>query len=183
VTVVVVGGSASNVGKTTLAAGLIRRHAARGRTVAVKVSVRERACETVVLTLRPGDDAEHRRDTGKLLAAGAACVIWVTVSRAAVRAGLARGLAAARRLRPATVVFESTSAGIELRRVDDSWFVAGTGAWKPWAERHRRRADHVVSSDDAWALAELPPSAAGVLVLAPAPHSLRDGVAHLAGAL
>lgn len=144
-TIVVVGGSASNVGKTTLAVRLIRHHARRGRTVAVKVSVREGPCDTTVLTLRPSDDAEHRRDTGKLLAAGAECVVWVTVSRPVVRAGLARGLAAARRLAPATIVFESTSAGIELRRIDDSWFVAGEGAWKPWAERHRRRADHVVA--------------------------------------
>jgi molybdopterin-guanine dinucleotide biosynthesis protein len=147
-TIVVVGGSASNVGKTTLAARLIRHHAGRGRTVAVKVSVRERPCEATVLVLRPADDAEHRRDTGKLLAAGAECVVWVTVTRSAVRAGLARGLAAARRLRPDTVVFESTSAGIELSRITDSWFVAGEGEWKPWAERHRRRAHHVVSSDD-----------------------------------
>ncbi len=145
-----VGGSASNVGKTSLATRLIRHYAGRGRTVAVKVSVRERPCETVVLTLRPGDDAEHRRDTGKLLAAGAECVIWVTAARAAVRAGLARGLAAARRARPAAVVLESTSAGIELRRIDESWFVAGAGEWKPWAERHQRRADHVLTSAEAW---------------------------------
>jgi hypothetical protein len=147
-TIVVVGGSASNVGKTTLATRLIRRHASRARTVAVKVSVRERPCDTTVLVLRPADDAEHRSDTGKLLGAGAECVVWVTVSRTAVRTGLARGLAAARRLRPEVVVFESTSAGIELRRIDDSWFIAGAGDWKPWAERHRRRAHYVVGSDD-----------------------------------
>ncbi len=144
--IVVVGGSASNVGKTTLAARLIRRHAARTPTIAVKVSVRENPCETRILTLRPGDEAEHRQDTGKLLDAGALCVVWVTVNRAAVRTGLARGLATARRMRPATVVVESTSAGIELRRISDSWFVAGDGEWKPWADRHRRRADHVVRS-------------------------------------
>jgi hypothetical protein len=178
-TVVVVGGSASNVGKTTLAARLIGRHAARGRTVAVKVSVREQTCETTVLTLRPGDDAEHRRDTGKLLAAGAACVVWVTVSRGAVRAGLARGLAAARRLRPDSVVFESTSAGIELRRIDDSWFVAGPGEWKPWADEHRRRADHVVSSAEACAPRD---PLSGADFGAPGFDALGDRVAHLAGA-
>jgi molybdopterin-guanine dinucleotide biosynthesis protein len=148
VNVVVVGGSASNVGKTTLAARLIRQHAARTPTVAMKVSVREKACQTTVLTLRPGEEPEHRRDTAKLLDAGAQCVVWVTVQRAAVRTGLALGLATARKLRPSTVVVESTSAGIELRRIDDSWFVAGEGEWKPWAERHRARADHVVRSDD-----------------------------------
>ncbi|HTJ26008.1 MAG TPA: hypothetical protein VMA36_07575 [Candidatus Limnocylindria bacterium] len=70
------------------------------------------------------------------------------MSRPAVRTGLALGLAAARRLRPSTIVVESTSAGIELRRISDSWFVAGEGEWKPWAERHRSRADHVVRSDE-----------------------------------
>ena len=146
--VVVVGGSASNVGKTTLAERLVAEHAARERTVAVKVSVRERACDARVLVLRPGDAADHRRDSQRLLDAGASHVVWVTVGRPAVRSGLAAGLAAGRALRPATLVVESTSAGIELRRIDDSWFVAGDGDWKPWADLHRRRADHVVRSGD-----------------------------------
>ena len=150
--IVVVGGSASNVGKTTLAARLIRGYA-HEPTVALKVSVRETPCAPRVLTLRAGDEADHRHDTGTLLAAGAFCVVWVTVSRSAVRTGLALGLAAARRLRPTTVVVESTSAGIELQRIDDSWFVAGEGEWKAWAERHRRRADHVVRSAELFALA------------------------------
>jgi len=148
VRIVVVGGSASNVGKTTLAVQLIGPLAAAGRTVAVKVSVRERPCETRVLLLRRGDEAEHRRDTGRLLAAGAECVVWVTVHRPAVRSGLARGLAAARRLRPANVFIESTSAGIELHRISEAWFVAGAGEWKPWADLHRRRADHVLTTED-----------------------------------
>jgi molybdopterin-guanine dinucleotide biosynthesis protein len=156
VKIVVVGGSASNVGKTTLAARLVRQFAVRTRTVALKVSVRETPCETRVLTLRPGEEAEHRRDTGRLLAAGAECVVWVTVNRAAVRSGLALGLSTVRRLRPATVVVESTSAGIELGRISDSWFVAGEGEWKPWADRHRRRADHVVRSAELFAVPSAP---------------------------
>jgi molybdopterin-guanine dinucleotide biosynthesis protein len=147
--IVVVGGSASHVGKTTLATQIIRNHAAaRITTIALKVSVREAPCETKVLTLRSGDEAQHRKDTGRLLDAGADRVVWVTVNRAEVRSGLALGLATVRRLRPATVVIESTSAGIELRRIDDSWFIAGTGEWKPWAYRHRLRADHVVRTED-----------------------------------
>jgi hypothetical protein len=59
---------------------------------------------------------------------------------------LALGLSAARVLRPATLVIESTSAGIQLRRISDSWFVAGDGDWKPWADLHRQRADHVIGS-------------------------------------
>jgi hypothetical protein len=110
------------------------------------VSVRETPCETSVRVLRPGDDVEHRHDTGTFLDAGARTVVWVTVHRPVVRKGLARGLAVARALRPSTVVIESTSAGIQLRRITDSWFVAGEGEWKPWADRHLRRADHVVRS-------------------------------------
>jgi hypothetical protein len=145
-TIVVVGGSASNVGKTTLAARLVREHSAHGPTIALKVSVRETPCEPRLLILHPGDDAEHRHDTGTLLSAGAQCVLWVTVHRAEVRRGLALGLSAARVLRPATLVIESTSAGIQLRRISDSWFVAGDGDWKPWADLHRQRADHVIGS-------------------------------------
>jgi hypothetical protein len=61
---------------------------------------------------------------------------------------LALGLAMARSMRPANIFIESTSAGIELRRISESWFVAGEGEWKPWADLHRRRADHVLTSED-----------------------------------
>ena len=153
--VVVVGGSASNVGKTTLAAHLIRcEHAAA--TVAMKVSVRESPCETRVLVLGPDDADEHRRDSSTLLEAGATHVVWVTVQRPDVRAGLAAGLRAVRALRPEAVVIESTSAGIHLNGATESWFVAGEGAWKPWAERHRERADYVVTSAEVWRLVEEP---------------------------
>ena len=144
--VVVVGGSASNVGKTTLAAHVIRYEPARSRVVAMKVSVRERPCELRVLVLAPGAPAGHRGDTGRLLEAGATHVVWVTTARPQVRAGLAAGLRAVRALRPDVVVIESTSAGIELGGAIESWFVAGDGAWKPWAHRHCARANHVVTS-------------------------------------
>jgi GTPase SAR1 family protein len=146
--VVVVGGSASNVGKTTLAARLIAEYAARGDTAAVKVTVHETPCATSVTVIETLDAAGRRHDTARLLAAGASRVVWVRVERADVRNGLALGLRAARLRRPATIVVESTSAGIELRRIHDSWFVAGEGEGKPWAERHRNRADHVVRSRD-----------------------------------
>lgn len=142
-----VGGSASNVGKTTLAVHLIRAEPATAK-VAMKVSVREKPCDLRVLVLTPDDAAEHRHDTDRLLAAGATHVVWVTVHRPNVRDGLAAGLRAARALRPEVVVIESTSAGIELRGALDSWFVAGEGAWKPWADRHRIRAHHVLSTPD-----------------------------------
>ena len=114
----------------------------------MKVSVREKPCDLRVLVLTADDAAEHRHDTDRLLAAGATHVVWVTVHRPNVRAGLAAGLRAVRALRPEVVVIESTSAGIEMRSALDSWFVAGEGAWKPWADRHRTRAHHVLTTPD-----------------------------------
>jgi hypothetical protein len=147
VRIVVVGGSASNVGKTTLAVHLLRAEPAAAK-VALKVSVREKPCDLRVLVLTADDAAGHRHDTDRLLAAGATHVVWVTVTRPDVRAGLAAGLRAARALRPEVVVIESTSAGIEMHGAIDSWFVAGEGAWKPWADRHRTRARHVLTTPD-----------------------------------
>jgi len=147
VRIVVVGGSASNVGKTALAAHLLRGEPAAAK-VAMKVSVRERACDLRVLVLTAGTSVEHRQDCERLLAAGATHVVWVTVQRHSVRSGLAAGLRRVRALRPQVVVIESTSAGIELTRPDDSWFVAGAGEWKPWADRHRARAHRVLTTDE-----------------------------------
>jgi len=151
VRIVVVGGSASNVGKTALAAHLLLGEPAAAK-VAMKVSVRERACELRVVVLTAGTSVEHRQDCERLLAAGATHVVWVTVQRPSVRTGLAAGLRRVRALRPQVVVIESTSAGIELTRPDDSWFVAGAGEWKPWADRHRVRAHRVVTTDDVFRL-------------------------------
>jgi beta-phosphoglucomutase-like phosphatase (HAD superfamily) len=151
VRIVVVGGSASNVGKTALAAYLLRGERAEAK-VALKVSVRERPCDLRVLVLTARSSAEHRRDCERLLAAGATHVVWVTVQRQDVRSGLASGLRRVRALRPEVVVVESTSAGIELARPNESWFVAGTGEWKPWAERHRVRAHRVLTTDEVYRL-------------------------------
>ncbi len=118
----------------------------------MKVSVRERPCDLRVLVVTAGTSVEHRQDCERLLAAGAAHVVWVTVQRQSVRSGLAAGLRRVRALRPQVVVIESTSAGIELTRPDDSWFVAGAGEWKPWADRHRERATRVLTSDDVFRL-------------------------------
>jgi hypothetical protein len=158
--IVVVGGSASNVGKTALAAHLVAQEPAAAK-VAMKVSVRERPCALRVLVLTADLSAEHRHDTDRLLQAGATHVVWVTVHRPDVRAGLAAGLRAVRGLRPQVVVIESTSAGIELRGVTDSWFVAGEGAWKPWADRHRVKADHVVTTEDVYRLRGAPAAQMG----------------------
>lgn len=145
--IVVVGGSASNVGKTALAAHLLACEPDAAK-VAMKVSVRERPCDLRVLVLTPDASSEHRHDTDRLLGGGATHVVWVTVYRPNVRDGLAAGLRTARGLRPSVVVIESTSAGIELNTVTDSWFVAGEGEWKPWADQHRQRADHVLTTED-----------------------------------
>ncbi len=143
VRVIVVGGSASKVGKTILACTLVRREP--GRCVAMKVSVTERDVPTRVSVERGAENGRHG-DTGRLLDAGASAVVWVTVSRRRVRDGLALGLVHARALRPQVLIVESTSAGIHLQRFESSWFVAGPGEWKPWAAEHRDRATRVVAS-------------------------------------
>jgi molybdopterin-guanine dinucleotide biosynthesis protein len=153
VRIVVVGGSASNVGKTGLATYLLRREPTHAK-VAMKVSVREQPCDTRVIIVVPGEEVGRKRDTIRLLEAGATHVVWVTVHRPNVRSGLAAGLREVRRLHPEVVVIESTSAGIEMRSKMDSWFVAGEGPWKPWADKHRARADHILSSAEVFTLLE-----------------------------
>jgi molybdopterin-guanine dinucleotide biosynthesis protein len=157
VRIVVVGGSASNVGKTTLAVHLARMAARTESTVAMKVSVREKPCDTRVLIFRAAGEADHRKDSDRFLEVGVGAVIWVTVQRPYVRSGLAAGLREARRLKPRVLVIESTSAGIEMKSDVESFFVAGEGEWKPWAHVHRDRADRVLTSVEVMRLAELTP--------------------------
>ncbi len=145
--IVVVGGSSSNVGKTTIACRLLSRLPWDERWAAMKVSVTKQACETRVRLYQRDEEDNRHKDTGRLLDAGAACVVWVTVWRPRVRSGLAAGLQTVRSLDVDGVVIESTSAGIELSRIDTSWFVAGRLPWKPWAYRHLQRADHVLQCD------------------------------------
>ncbi len=144
--IVVVGGSSTNVGKTTLACQLLQSVPSDEAWAAMKVSVHGRECPTRVAVCSGRDDDERHTDTQRLLDAGARFVVWVTVWRPHVRQGLAAGLRALRRLPVQGVVIESTSAGIELRRIAASWFVAGTQPWKPWAWRHLVRADAVVTA-------------------------------------
>ena len=142
----VVGGSSSKIGKTTLACCLLRRTPQGERWCAMKVSVCEGERPTRLRVCLPGYEDTRHADSGRLLAAGACAVIWVTVWRPCVRSALAAGLRAVRAQAPDGVVIESTSAGIELQHIDESWFVAGRQPWKPWAVRHLRRANHVVLS-------------------------------------
>jgi hypothetical protein len=155
--IIVVGGSASNVGKTTLAVSFVRAFSEFESAVAMKVSVRERPCETRVLIFGASSNAEHRKDCDRFVEAGAKAVVWVTVQRGQVRSGLAAGLRAARALRPGVLVVESTSAGIELKIPIDSYFIAGEGEWKPWAFLHRNRAHHVLSTADVGRYSHLVP--------------------------
>jgi hypothetical protein len=142
---VVVGGSASNVGKTTLACHLLAT-AAESRKVAIKVSVHEGSSPIRIALIRRDAMDSDRGDSRRLLEAGASAVVWVTTSRSLVRAALAQGLFAARRLRPELLVVESTAAGIHLRRSSESWFVLGNDPGKPWAVKHLQRATRVLLS-------------------------------------
>jgi len=144
---VVVGGSASDVGKTTLACHLLAV-AFGSFKVGLKVSVSEEPGVFRMVVRYRDELAPDRGDSRRLLEAGASAVVWITTSRLAVRTGLARGLLAVRKLRPDLLVVESTAAGIHLRRVSESWFVLGEGPAKAWATLHQRRATHVLHSRD-----------------------------------
>jgi hypothetical protein len=69
VRIVVVGGSASNVGKTRLAERLVGEESREGATLAMKVSVRETPCAMRILIFRHIDDGDHRLDSARLLRA------------------------------------------------------------------------------------------------------------------
>jgi hypothetical protein len=141
----VVGGSASSVGKTTLACHLLAV-AAESPKVALKLSVHDGSDSLRIILIRRDEIESDRGDSRRLLEAGASAVVLVTTSRTSVRAALAQGLSAARRLRPELLVVESTAAGIHLRRSTESWFVLGDAPGKPWASQHLRRATHVLRS-------------------------------------
>ncbi len=141
--VIVIGGSGSKVGKTTLACHLIRRAALRGSVAGLKISTQahRHQCE-LSMYAQPAGASNH--DTDRYLLAGADVALLLDAGVDNFRTHLAAGLRTARTLRPLTLIIESTSAGAELSLPHDSWFVAGTTPWKPAAGKHFERAAHIV---------------------------------------
>ena len=139
--VIVVGGSGSKVGKTTLACRLVLEYT-EAPTVAMKVTIHEGGEMPRITAVTQDDLATDRGDSRRLLAAGASAVVFVTTGRDVVRSAIAQGLRAARRMRPQLLVIESTAAGVHLNRASESWFVAGDEPWKPWAHLHLAKATH-----------------------------------------
>ena len=158
--IIVIGGSASKVGKTTLACHLIAKAAEGGRVVGLKVSkhARRRRHEIATSTQTLQHVAFH--DTDRFLAAGASAAILLEAGSDNFRDHLAAGIRRARRFRPEILIIESTTAGAELRVPHDSWFVAGTAPWKPAAERHFTRAAHIIRTHELNRLPFFAPAAA-----------------------
>lgn len=156
-----IGSSGSNVGKTELACALLRRFGGTHRIVGVKVTAaasKEQSCP------RGGQgcgvcssmDAEYRiteetdrcsrKDTGRLLTAGADKVYWLRVLRTHLQQGLSVLLEVVGR--GSIVICESNS----LRQVvEPGLFIivdrADRPAWKHSAQQVRQHADRIVLSD------------------------------------
>lgn len=153
--IIVVGGSASKVGKTTLACHFIAEAAKRGSVVGLKVSAHERRRrhEITTFTRAPRHVAFH--DTDRYLVAGAHVALWLEAGTDDFRDHLAIALRRVRKFHSDTLVIESTSAGAELVSPHASWFVAGTSPWKPRAIRHFVRATGIVQTHELAAFALL----------------------------
>jgi molybdopterin-guanine dinucleotide biosynthesis protein A len=156
-----IGSSGSNVGKTELACALLRRFGGR-RIVAVKVTAvasREQGCprggqgcgacsslDGACMILEETDPSS-RKDTGRLLAAGADRVYWLRVLRTHLDQGVAVLLETVGR--ETVLICESNS----LRQVvEPGLFLvvanAEHGPWKPAAQQVRQHADRIVLSQD-----------------------------------
>ncbi|OHB67702.1 MAG: hypothetical protein A2Y76_02185 [Planctomycetes bacterium RBG_13_60_9] len=156
-----IGSSGSNVGKTELACALLRRFGGKQRVVAVKVTAIEAkdgscprggqgcgVCSSMDAEYRITEETDRhsRKDTGRLLAAGAGKVYWLRV----VRTHLCQGLTALLETvgRDTVLICESNS----LRQVvEPGLFLiverTDRKAWKPSAQQVRQHADRIVLSD------------------------------------
>jgi molybdenum cofactor guanylyltransferase len=156
-----IGSSGSNVGKTELACALLRRFGGSHRIVAVKVTAtasREQSCPRggqgcgvcssmdAEYKITEETDRHSRKDTARLLAAGAGRVYWLRVMRPHLREGLTALLETVGR--DVVLICESNS----LRQVVEPGLfliVARRGheSWKHSAQQVRQDADRIVLSD------------------------------------
>ncbi len=144
-----IGASHSGSGKTTLAASILRYLSSSSREPgrswgAIKYT---RTPSPAELVTDPALLALPRKDTGRLLSAGASEVLWVRSNRD----GLGKALTEAveRLSRCDAVVVEGNSA-IEFLNPDIVLFIFGKGRerWKPGSERLASRADIICADDD-----------------------------------
>jgi molybdenum cofactor guanylyltransferase len=156
-----IGSSGSNVGKTELACALLRKFGDAHRIVGVKVTAaasREQSCPRggqgcgvcssmeAEYRITQETDRCSRKDTGRLLTAGADKVYWLRVLRTHLQQGLSALLEAVGR--DSIVICESNS----LRQVvEPGLFLivdrADRPAWKQSAQQVRQHADRTVLSD------------------------------------
>jgi len=156
-----IGSSGSNVGKTELACALLRRFGIDHRIIGVKVTAIEAqdgscprgglgcgVCSSMdaEYTITEETDRRSRKDTGRLLAAGADRVYWLRV----LRTHLCQGLSALLKTvgRDTVLICESNS----LRHVvEPGLFLivhrTDHQSWKPSAQQVRQHTDRIVLSD------------------------------------
>jgi len=156
-----IGSSGSNVGKTELACALLRRFGGNHRIVGVKVTAIEGkdgscprgglgcgVCSSMDAEYRITEETDRhsRKDTGRLLVAGADKVYWLRVMRTHLCQGLTAVLEAVGR--DTVLICESNS----LRQVvEPGLFLivdrADRRSWKRSAQQVRQHADRNVLSD------------------------------------
>ncbi len=156
-----IGSSGSNVGKTELACALLRKFGGTHRIVGVKVTAaaaQEQSCPRggqgcgvcssmeVEYKITEEADRRSRKDTGRLLTAGADKVYWLRVLRTHLQKGLSALLEVVGR--GSIVICESNS----LRQVvEPGLFLivdrVDRPAWKRSAQQVRPHADRIVLSD------------------------------------
>jgi molybdopterin-guanine dinucleotide biosynthesis protein A len=156
-----IGSSGSNVGKTELACSLLRKLGSDHRIVGVKVTAIEAkdgscprggqgcgVCSSMDAEYRITEETDRRsrKDTGRLLAAGAGKVYWLRVMRTHLCQGLTALLETVGR--DTVVICESNS----LRQVVEPglFLIVDRTNRKPWkhsAQQVRQHADRIVLSD------------------------------------
>ena len=155
-----IGASHSGAGKTTLASHILRYFFLHPSPVmsrrplrwgAIKYTRTASFPEIIVdrTVLR-----EEGKDTGRLLAAGAADVVWVRSGAV----GLAEALAAAvARLSHLDLILIEGNSAIEFLKPDIVIFIFGKerARWKPHIDRLAARADIIIADDDVHLRADL----------------------------
>jgi molybdenum cofactor guanylyltransferase len=156
-----IGSSGSNVGKTELACALLRRFGGQQRMVAVKATTvddREGSCprgglgcgvcSSLDARYEITEETDHcsRKDTGRLLAAGADKVYWLRVLRAHLCQGLTALLETVGRDTPLICESNSLRQGVE----PGLFLMVDRTEHRPWkysARQVRQHADRIVLSD------------------------------------
>jgi len=143
--VILIGGSKSGVGKTTLAAALIK---ALGRTAAIKCSIDSGYDPAEVVGSDDPSIREPGKDTAQLWSAGARPVVWVKATRQNFGDVFPQVLEKVGH--PTRLLIEGNIALEHVRPTLVIFLQGALGELKPSAQPCRLRADVVISGADSF---------------------------------